>query len=244
VAATWHSLPPKEVLRIKASVYVLFRDGAPAGVAFFLSPRRALTGYHCCTKEGDSGVRTQRQRNFPRLTIQASTDNTGPKIVMRVVRSDADLDFAVLEPVSDFVAPAHLQVESIDAHESEDRFVLLTVNIGIAEECPDDFSRGFTKRPATVAKLSNRHMLVDARSFDGDSGGAIVLARTGKAVGMHLSTVNRVRDHLDPLLVFDERLGAVEASVRDLIDGTSSGCVGLRLDIKELDCALSIAKSD
>jgi len=234
VAATWYCLPPKEMLRIKASVYVLFRDGVPAGVAFFLSPRKALTCYRCCTNEGDGGRRTQR-RAWPQLAIQASTDNTGPRIAVRVVHHHAKLDFAVLEPVSEFVAPAHLRVAPMDAHE-EDRFVLLTVNIGSAEECPEDFFRGFTKRPATVAKLSNRHMLVDARSFDGDSGGAILLARTGEAVGMHLSTVNRIRDHIDTQLEMGRRLGAVENSVRDLINRT--GCVWLRLDIKELESAL------
>ena len=57
---------------------------------------------------------------------------------------------------------------------------------------------------------------------------------------MHLSIVNRVRDLLNPKLELQEGPTAVETSVKDLIDGTSSGCVGLRLDFRELQDALDI----
>lgn len=74
------------------------------------------------------------------------------------------------------------------------------------------------------------HLLYDASAFDGDSGGAIVVARTGNVIELHSELVNAARERIARKDGVGERLNAVELSVMSLIRGTSFGCVGVRLD--------------
>ena len=74
------------------------------------------------------------------------------------------------------------------------------------------------------------NFLYDAPPFDGDSGGAIVVARTGEVIGLHKELVNAARELLEHKATVGERLNRVEVSVQSLIRGSSFGCVGVRVD--------------
>jgi len=107
---------------------------------------------------------------------------------------------------------------------------LVTCNIRMAAELPGVASVSVAWHHARIVGLHPRHLLYDSSAFDGDSGGAIVVARTGNVIGLHSELVNAARELILRKDDIGERLNDVEQSVLSLIQGTSSGCVGVRLD--------------
>ena len=81
--------------------------------------------------------------------------------------------------------------------------------------------------PGSIVRLSeNRHyMLYTSTTWTGDSGSSVVL-QDGTLAGIHTCTVNTLAamKHHDPdtMPPAENRLGAVEASLSEMIEGKSS----------------------
>lgn len=89
-----------------------------------------------------------------------------------------------------------------------------------------------------VEKLHTHNFLYDSPPFDGDSGGAIVVARTGAVIGLHKELVNAARELIEHKGGVGDRLNAAELSLQSLIRGTSVGCVAVRTDSEDVQRAL------
>jgi S1-C subfamily serine protease len=224
-----YDIPPARRVTIEGSILAVLRsDGkkkaAAAGVAFFISATAALTVAHNLPNTSGS-----RRRPLQMVTCVRPSD--GARFTFDVVALDADLDFAVLRlrvgaPSANFLTVSR----SISVTAGEKGVFLVTCNIRMAAEAPDVSSVGVAWHHARVVRFHPHNFLFDSPAFDGDSGGAIVVARTGEVIGLHRELVNAARELLEQKASADVRLNRVEASVRSLIRGSSSGCVGVRLD--------------
>ena len=113
--------------------------------------------------------------------------------------------------------------------------VLVAFQIGLHDDLKDlDDKLSVGVFPASIAKAHDRHFVYLAPSFAGDSGGAIIL-RNGSASGIHIETVNQVRERLRVDSLKDDAqtgenisyLRDVEASVDSLTSALSSGALGI-----------------
>lgn len=148
-----------------------------------------------------------------------------------VAALNAALDVAVLRLTSgQRPSPHFLAVpRSIEAS-TESSLFLVTCNLRMAAEAPDVTSVGVATHKARVVLVHAHTILYDAPAFDGDSGGATVVARTGVVIGLHRELVNAARELIEQKRDLGERLDGFEASLRSLIRGTAFGCVGVRVD--------------
>jgi S1-C subfamily serine protease len=222
-----YDVPPARRATIEGSILAVLRGAgageAEAGVAFFVSPTTALTVAHNLSVAGSV------RRHLTRVTCVRPGD--GARFTFDVGALDADLDFAVLRLRTGAASAHFLTVSRSIGIAAGDRGVfLVTCNIRLAAEAPDAASVGVAWHHARVVRFHPHNFLYDAPPFDGDSGGAIVVARTGEVIGLHKELVNAARELLEHKATVGERLNRVEASVQSLIRGSSFGCVGVRLD--------------
>jgi len=156
----------------------------------------------------------------------------GREVITHVIQCNEKFDLAILEPEDSSILSQFLILESVSQHVSIEEFTLATLHVGLSKEHREDgleFEVGIAYHNASVLRTTPHHLSYEAMSFDGDSGGALVLRRNGHVVGMHLSTVNRARE-LKRHKEVDDRLEDIEESVDTLIKGTAVACLALRLD--------------
>jgi len=218
-----YDIPPSRRATIEGSILAVLRASgageAESGVAFFVSPHVALTVAHNLAVAGAG------RRHLKRVACVRPSD--GARLSFDVVALDADLDFAVLRLRAGAPAVLFLTVSGVVAGE---KGFLVACNIRVASEAPDATSVGVAWHHARVVRLHGHNFLYDSPPFDGDSGGAIVVARTGEVIGLHKALVNSARELLERKTTASVRISRMEASVQSLIRGTSFGCVGVRLD--------------
>jgi len=222
-----YDIPPARRATIEGSILAVLRGAgagqAEAGVAFFVSPTTALTVAHNLSVAGSS------RRHLTRVTCVRPGD--GARFAFDVGALDADLDFAVLRLRAGAPSAHFLSVSrSIGVAAGDKGVFLVTCNIRMAAEAPDAAPVGVAWHHARVVRFHPHNFLYDSPPFDGDSGGAIVVARTGEVIGLHKELVNAARELLEHKATVGERLNRVEASVQSLMRGLSFGCVGVRLD--------------
>lgn len=221
-----YDIPPARRTTIEGSILAVLRGAAEteAGVAFFVSSTTALTVAHNLLSA--SGP---RRGHLKVVTCVRPSD--GARYTFDVAALDADLDFAVLRLRAGAPSAHFLTVSrSIGVAAGEKGVFLVTCNIRMAAEAPDAGSVGVAWHHARVVRVHPHNFLYDSPPFDGDSGGAIVVARTGEVIGLHKELVNAARELLEHKATVGERLSRVEVSVKSLIKGSSFGCVGVRLD--------------
>jgi hypothetical protein len=226
-----YDIPPARRATIEASIIAILRKNVEAGVAFFVSPTLALTAAHNLAAGRVKFVVCVRPTDKVRL-------------VFDVAALDAELDVAVLRLRAHERPSRHFLTipPAIDpAAPGEKGVFLVTCNIRMATELPDVAAVSVAWHHARIVGLHPRHLLYDSTAFDGDSGGAIVVARTGNVIGLHSELVNAARELIARKDDFGERLNDVEQSVMSLIRGTTSGCVGVRLDCGVTRCLLEQA---
>ena len=226
-----YDIPPARRVAIEGSILAVLRGAgaaeAEAGVAFFVSSTAALTVAHNLLLSA-SGPGAQRS-HLKKVTCVRPSD--GARFTFEVVALDADLDFAVLRLCVGAPSAHFLTVpRSISVSAGEKGVFLVTCNIRMAAEAPDAASVGVAWHHARVVRFHPHSFLYDSPPFDGDSGGAVVVARTGEVIGLHKELVNAARELLEHKATLGERLSRVEVSVKSLIKGTSFGCIGVRLD--------------
>ena len=229
-----YDIPPSRRAAIEGSILALLRGSAEAGVAFFT----ALTA----ARNLRAGGATSR---FAKTAACVRPESGGARLVFDVVALEAALDFAVLRlragqpPSPHFLElPAAGGFATTASAPGEKGVFLVTCNIRVAAEAPEAAAVGVAWHHARVVRLHPQHVLYDAQAFDGDSGGALVIARSGVVIGLHRELVNAARELLEHKGSAGERLNAVEQSVQSLIRGTSFGCIGVRLDCAAAQAAL------
>lgn len=220
-----YDIPPSRRAAIEGSILAVLRGSAEAGVAFFVSPTTALTA----ARNLRAGGATSR---FAKTAACVRPESGGARLVFDVVALEAALDFAVLRlragqpPSPHFLElPAAGGFATTASAPGEKGVFLVTCNIRVAAEAPEAATVGVAWHHARVVRLHPQHVLYDAQAFDGDSGGALVIARSGVVIGLHRELVNAARELLEHKGSAGERLNAVEQSVQSLIRGTSFGCI-------------------
>ncbi len=115
-------------------------------------------------------------------------------------------------------------------------FLLLHCSIRLHREAPEavDIGVGATAADVIRVKHGGHHFTYAAMTFDGDSGGAVILAENCEVVGIHQSTVNAAVELLEQAESLQEQLTAAQQSIKSLVGSTSSGAVALRVDIQEI----------
>jgi len=225
-----YDIPPARRATIEGSIIAVVRGGVEAGVAFFISPTRALTVAH--------NLRISSGRHQRVATCVRCSD--GARLSFDVTHCDTALDFAVLELRQGQPPSQHFLTvpREIGVSAGERGVFLVTCNFRMAAEAPDVASLGVAWHHARVVKLHTHNFLYDSPPFDGDSGGAIVVARTGAVIGLHKELVNAARELIEHKRGVGDRLNAVELSLQSLIRGTSVGCVAVRTDSEDVQRAL------
>jgi hypothetical protein len=219
-----YEMTPAQRARIEGSILAVVRGGGNAvGVAFFVSSTTALTAAH-------NLALGKAARHVKAVTCFRAEG--GERFLFVVAALDAALGVAVLRLSHGHRGSAHFLTvpRSIDEASNESGLFFVTCNICMAAEAPDAMTLGVATHKARVIRLHPHSILYDAPAFDGDSGGAVVVARTGVVIGLHRELVNAAREIIEHKTDLGERLDAFEASLRSLISGTSFGCVGVRLD--------------
>ena len=219
-----YEMTPAQRARIEGSILAVVRGGGNAvGVAFFVSSTTALTAAH-------NLALGKAARHVKAVTCFRAEG--GERFLFVVAALDAALGVAVLRLSHGQRGSAHFLTvpRSIDEASNESGLFFVTCNIRMAAEAPDATTLGVATHKARVIRLHPHSILYDAPAFDGDSGGAVVVARTGVVIGLHRELVNAAREIIEHKTDLGERLDAFEASLRSLISGTSFGCVGVRLD--------------
>ena len=220
-----YDIPPARRGKVEGSILAVLRgaDEAEAGVAFFISSTTALTVAHNLLSAGS------RRGHLKKVTCARPSD--GARFTFDVAALDADLDFAVLRLRIGAPSVHFLTVpRSIGVAAGEKGVFLVACNIRMASEAPAVASVGVAWHHARIVRFHPHNFLYDSPAFDGDSGGAIVVARTGEVIGLHKELVNAARELLEQKATIGERLNRAEVSVQSLIKGSSFGCVGVRLD--------------
>jgi len=203
--------------KIDCAVYGVLEDDDGIGTAFFFQPRRALTVKH----------------NIPDCvvgSIATLISYQGEKTKVKVVNCGDGLDYAVLEPVDLTFHSQFLEIAPIPKTARYDMYGVVTFHIGMDKQTKDlGLGVGVVYNFAKVQIVKNHHLTYSSATFEGDSGGAIVLRDNGKVIAMHTETVNQARE-LKRQKEVEERLDDIEESVQSLINCTSSGCIALRLE--------------
>ena len=219
-----HDIPPRQRSRIEGSILAVVRGKADAGVAFFISPTTALTAAH------NLGVSGSTTRHVKTVTCVRAEGRARFSFVVAAL--DAKLDVAVLRLCTGERPSVHYLTvpSSIDMAPGDRGMFLVTCNIRMAKEVSEIASVGVAWHQARIVSLHPNNFVYDSVAFDGDSGGAIVVARTGSVIGLHCELVNAARELIAQKENVGERLNTIEESVKSLIRSSSSGCVGVRLD--------------
>jgi hypothetical protein len=146
-----------------------------SGVAFFIAPRVAITTFHQvepCFMEPKLGIKM----------VQGSTC-----LNMITIKGDKNMDYALLEPYEkgffNFLEPHPLG----PSPEGEKCFML---NFSIKVHQQLSIPPSFSVHVGHISSCVDHRLIYDGHSYGGDSGGAIILAKTGKLIAMHLEGIN------------------------------------------------------
>jgi hypothetical protein len=177
--------------RIDGSILAVVRGGRAVGVAFFVSPTAALTAAHNL----ELGVPRKKHAKG----VSCFRAEGGERLSFAVVALNVELDVAVLRLSHGQRVSAHFLTVPRDIGEAanESGLFFVTCNIRMAAEVPDAASVGVAWHHARVVRFRPHTFLYDSPPFDGDSGGAIVVARTGEVIGLHKELVNAARELLE-----------------------------------------------
>ncbi|PRP75691.1 hypothetical protein PROFUN_15399 [Planoprotostelium fungivorum] len=211
---------------IKKSVFYFSENGSPIGVGF-------------CVENQDTAVSAAhlwKVNNQPIIkcgdvvTGYFAPPYDGETIELRVDAVDFRLDvikFQVIRRSStatEAFLPVHHRVLEFGT-----QCVLVAFQIGMEREMKDinpNTTMGIVE--GSVWKIHPRHLSYSCPSFDGDSGGALIL-RSGEVVGIHVESISQWRartaaDRSDPN--FEDDLCD---SIDSLSAGLAYGAIALRL---------------
>ena len=221
---------------VEKSIYGVLNQGRFfCGVAFFISPTRALTCRHTLSAERNFG-----KKNPKTVQIVSVGD---VEIEMKVADSNEDFDFAYLDATDSNFKSSFLKIAPIPKNPQFVDLFMLHWSFEYANRYK--LIAGFKPKCAThlahIVLVTDHHFAYDTVSYGGDSGGAIILKKTGEVIGMHLETMNSAieRKELNEVEASLESLDLkglktamekVNKSVDSLVECTAAGALGLILD--------------
>ncbi|CAK4296009.1 unnamed protein product [Aphanomyces euteiches] len=170
------------------------------GMGVFFSPTLAVTCDHnLASKHTIGSMVTLAMRNEVMDAVE-------------VVARNSTLDFAILkasEPKS-FIAPWNGSPNSL---ESRYDLVLASFRIGIDEyQAPYKGKLGFAPAACIAISHHKRHIMYSCPTYAGDSGAALIV-KDGFLIGIHLETINALREEIERKKVIKDRLNDVEESL-------------------------------
>jgi uncharacterized protein YoxC len=231
-------LPHRYVEGVRlASVNILSTTGSSIGVAVFVSQRRIISALHVFTTH--YGYENQPDPDTVIQGLLHRPNEQEENVTFRLVNYNERFDLAVLE-LDDAYGDANysLELPAVDSDQIwrdnvakfQAKLAVTSFTSAVAMQAPDVVDVSFCVIPATPIKLTRHHLLYMSQLFSGDSSGALLVTSDGSLRGLHLQTVNQANEQL--------RIGAppddMVASINSLISGLSSGFIGLRLDVQEV----------
>lgn len=152
------------------------KSGKELGAGFCISPRVFVTCAHVVKRYDKISIPEDYESNLPSIFVKKDTK------VMRanILSIDPQKDIAIL--TSDLEIPVAELAESITLPVGDDVFV-----IGAPKGFEDNVSQGIISaknRKVFTHEGSPSYMFTDAHVLPGNSGGPMILYRSGKIIGM------------------------------------------------------------
>jgi hypothetical protein len=146
---------------------------------------------------------------------------------VQIVVRDSELDFAILKSSNPraFIPPWTGNPVNL---RGACNLVLASFRIGIDAYQPM-FQKelGFCPVNCITLSHSRRHLFYSCPTFAGDSGAALVI-EDGCLVGIHIETINALREQIDRKKLIKDRLSSVEESLDNILAaGLAQGCSAL-----------------
>lgn len=191
-------------------------DGVHKGVGMgvFFRPTLAVTCDHNLTEGHTVGSL---------VPLELNNENVDVEVVYR----NSELDFAILKASKprSFIAPWNGNPDDL---ESRCDLVLASFRLGIDEyQEPYKGKLGFAPAACIAISHHRRHIMYSCPTYAGDSGAALIM-KDGFLVGIHLETINALREELERKKVIKDRLNDVEQSLDMIVrSGLAQGCSGL-----------------
>lgn len=210
--------------RLKASVFLLTdnnrQDGNPIGVGFCIGHnKKAVTARHNLPANVRLGSRIRGFFGPP---------HTGNSLTMEITYLSVPLDLIILTIEHATFAHQSLEIDPIGPEEG-DECVLAAFQISLVQQLQPDVANAHAVGicRASIMRIHQRHLVYECPSFAGDSGGALIFS-DGVVIGMHIETVNQALERLGRTNSISDRLDDVERSVDSMIQGLSSGNIGVK----------------
>lgn len=218
----------------------------PVGVSFFVRPRLAVTAFHVLSEHysktiaNGATVYLSREAGLPDNWIAGNEETVdGPNLIKTtLVKFDAKEDWALMELATYTANIIPFEIAKV-TEAKEGACQMLNFNIHLAGMDATTLSQ-ITMARADYRNFSSRLLAYTcAAAYSGDSGGAVVVSKTGKVVAMHCELVNgmKVREpkvHKKSKVDVEEDLNDLNDVVSDLSSGLAQAVFeGIRLDYLE-----------
>jgi Trypsin-like peptidase domain len=204
--------------------FLLIEKGKTFGSGFAVSNSRVYTTANHWEEEDDEGATYFAVAVGDKVECIHGKPSANKRYNLQVVKLDQHLDHCILKIIGD-----HTFTEWLETNVSPNLTLTAPVffalyQIGIRERL-DEYEMGVTLgiTTGTIVRRCNRHVVHSCASFNGDSGGAIVISN-GKVILLHMAAVNEAKELLD---VTSVDFGSVADSINKLCDAQSSGSVAL-----------------
>ncbi|KAH9256146.1 hypothetical protein BASA81_005934 [Batrachochytrium salamandrivorans] len=225
----------EQAAHLEGSLYGVLNAGVVCGVAFFIQPNRALTVKH----------------NIPGCCVGSSLQLVREHVTVKVhvVSFDEKYDYAVLVPDDPNFISLYLTIAAVPPLYENPECTLLTWFVGMGNELQDlNFAASFTMHhEVRLLKMSPHRVVFNAFTFDGDSGGALILSETCEVIGMHAETVNRAHElkrqkdaDVEERVIKAAQLSSVEQQLADLKADKAS----LEKDKDDLRTSFAVLKAE
>ncbi|KAG2502389.1 hypothetical protein BBO99_00005853, partial [Phytophthora kernoviae] len=209
-------ISPEVQEQVEKAVFVIVEedeDFAGVGMGVFFSPTLAVTCDHNLTEEYTVG----------RSVLLALKEEM---VDVEVVTRNSELDFTILKVSSprSFIPPWNGSPDQLRGR----YLVLASFRLGIDEyQAPYKGKLGFAPAACIAISAHRRYIVYSCPTYAGDSGAALLI-KDGYLVGIHLETINALREELDRKKVIKDRLNDVEESLDNIArSGLAQGCSGL-----------------
>ncbi|KAH9261655.1 hypothetical protein BASA81_000311 [Batrachochytrium salamandrivorans] len=236
----------EQAAHLEGSLYGVLNAGVVCGVAFFIQPNRALTVKH----------------NIPGCCVGSSLQLVREHVTVKVhvVSFDEKYDYAVLVPDDPNFTSLYLTIAAVPPLYENPECTLLTWFVGMGNELQDlNFAASFTMHhEVRLLKMSPHRVVFNAFTFDGDSGGALILSETCEVIGMHAETVNRAHElkrqkdaDVEERVIKAAQLSSVEQQLADLkadkdkqLADKDKQVAGLEKDKDDLRTSFAVLKAE
>ncbi|EEY68323.1 uncharacterized protein PITG_04756 [Phytophthora infestans T30-4] len=209
-------IQPNAQEQVEKAVFVIVEEDGErndVGMGVFFSSTLAVTCDHNLTEQHTVG-------SMVSVALKEGIE------VVEVVARSSQLDFAILQSSktrgSFFIPPWNGRPDELRGRYD---LVLTSYRFGI-DEYQDVFKNQLGFAPVAGISISayRRHIMYSCPTYAGDSGAALLL-KDGFLVGIHLETINALREEMDRKKTIKDRLNDVGESLDNIArSGLAQGC--------------------